>query len=130
MYMSLNNSENKISGILMNKNILRNSNYLEKLGRKSKGEATPKVGKILELCNLRKIAQLQTAENVILKLISKDVKEQKKGFKLADKIVTKYQEVMPLSHRLRQKTTIRIEDKVIKFIVVIIPNQKLILRLH
>ena len=40
--------------IIMNKNILRNSEYLEKLGRRAKGEATPKVGKILELYNLRK----------------------------------------------------------------------------
>jgi len=41
--------------IIMNKNILRNSEYLEKLGRRAKGEATPKVGKILTLYNLRKI---------------------------------------------------------------------------
>ena len=57
---------------IMSKNILRNSQYLEKLGRRAKGEATPKVGKILELYNLRKISQLQTAENAILKLISKE----------------------------------------------------------
>ena len=51
--------------IIMNKNILRNSEYLERLGRRAKGEATPKVGKILELYNLRKLSQLQTAENAI-----------------------------------------------------------------
>jgi hypothetical protein len=76
------------------------------------------VCKILELYNLRKIAQVQTAENVILKLISKDAKEQKKGFKLADKIIAKHHEVESLSHRLRQKTTVRVENQVIKNISV------------
>ena len=86
--------------IIMNKNILRNSDYLEKLGRRAKGDATPKVGKILELYNLRKISQVQTAENVILKLISKDEKEQKKGFKHANKIINKYKDVLPLKERI------------------------------
>ncbi len=104
--------------IIMSKVVLRNSDYLEKLGRRAKGDATPKVGKILELYNLRKISQVQTAENVILKLISKDEKEQKKGFKQANKIITKYHEVASLSHRLKQKTTVRIEDKVINNITV------------
>jgi hypothetical protein len=73
--------------IIMKKNILRNSEYLERLGRRAKGEATPKVGKILELYNLRKISQVQTAENVILKLVSKDEKEQKRGFKMLIKLL-------------------------------------------
>ena len=65
--------------IIMNKNILRNSEYLEKLGRRAKGEATPKVGKILTLYNLRKISQVQTADNAIKLLVSTSPKEQKKG---------------------------------------------------
>ena len=118
--MSLDYVKNKLISqpIIMSKNISGNSDFLEKLGRRAKGNATPKVGKILELYNLRKIAQVQTAENVILKLISKDVKEQQKGFKLADKIIAKHHEVEPLSHRLRQKTTIRVENQVIKNISV------------
>ena len=76
--------------IIMSKNILRNSEYLEKLGRRAKGEATPKVCKILELYNLRKIAQVQTAENVIKLLTSTNPKEQKKGFKMANKIIRYY----------------------------------------
>ena len=118
--MSLDYVKNKLISkpIIMSKNVLRNSDFLEKLGRRAKGNATPKVGKILELYNLRKIAQVQTAENVILKLISKDAKEQKKGFKLADKIIAKHHEVEPLSHRLRQKTTVRVENQVIKNISV------------
>ena len=34
--------------------------------------------------------------------------------RLADKIIDKHREVEPLSHRLRQKTTVRIENQVIK----------------
>ena len=78
-----------------------------KLARRARVEAPVKVGKIIELYNSRKIAQIQTAENVIMKLISKDPKDQKKGFTQADKIIDKYREVEPLSHRLREKTTIR-----------------------
>ena len=65
----------------MTKTRERNSNYLISLGRKAKGEATPKVGKIITLYNQSKISQLQTAENVIIKLITaKTEKEQKSAF--------------------------------------------------
>ena len=91
----------------MNRNISKSSDFLNRLGRKARGEAPVKVSKIIELYNTRKIAQIQTAENVIMKLISKDPKDQKKGFKQADKIIEKYRDVEPLSHRLREKTTVR-----------------------
>ena len=104
--------------IIMKKNVLRNSEYSERLERRAKGEATPKVGKILELYNLRKISQLQTAEHAIHQLISTNPKEVIKGMKLADKIIDKHREVEPLSHRLRQKTTVRVENQVIKYIKV------------
>ena len=93
--------------IIMNKNISKNSDYLMRLARRAKGDAPPKISKIIELYNLRKIAQIQTAENVIHKLISKDPKEQKKGFKQAAKIIDKYNVVEPLTHRLREKTALR-----------------------
>ena len=112
--MSLNYSENKISGIIMNKNILRNSQFLTQLGRKAKGEAKSKVDEIIDLYKSRKISQVQTAENAIMKLISNDSKSQESGIKLHQKIIAKHQEMPTLSHRLRQKTTLRIEDKVIK----------------
>ena len=41
--------------IIMNKNILRNSKYLESLGRRAKGDSSIKVGKIIDLYKLRKI---------------------------------------------------------------------------
>ena len=39
--------------IIMNKNISKNSDYLTKLGRRAKGEATPKVGKLIEMYNFK-----------------------------------------------------------------------------
>ena len=56
----------------------RNSNYLLSLGRRAKGEATPKVSKIITLYNQSKISQLQTAENIILKLITAKTEKQQK----------------------------------------------------
>ena len=96
-----NNSQNLFSNvIIMNKNILRNSQFLESLGRKSKGEAIPKVAKIIELYKLRKISQRETVSNVILELISKDPKEQKKGFKQADKIIEKHKRCCPIEPKI------------------------------
>ena len=70
----------------------RNSNYLLSLGRRAKGEATPKVNKIITFYNQPKISQLQTAENIIIKLITaKTEKEQKAAFKKYDKVVEKYE---------------------------------------
>ena len=109
--------------IIMNKNISKNSQYLSKLGRKATGDTTQQVGKVIELYNLRKIAQVQTAENVIIKLISKDPKLQKAGEKLYEKVVAKHHEIQPLTHRLREKTTVRNENKVIKSVEIGNPSK-------
>ena len=89
--------------IIMNTNVLTNSKYLVTLARKAKGEAPAKIGKIIELYNLRKISQVQTAENVIKQLISADPKIQQKGSQQADKVIEKHIEVQTLSHRLRER---------------------------
>ena len=58
----------------------RNTNYLSSLGRRAQGEATTaKVDKIIELYRQSKISQVQTAENIINKLIT--AKEQKSTLK-------------------------------------------------
>ena len=86
----------------------RNSNYLLSLGRRAKGEATPKVSKIITLYNQSKISQLQTAENIINKLITaKTEKEQKSAFKKYDKIVDKYKANEPLNKRLVEKKQVK-----------------------
>ena len=72
----------------MTKTRERNSNYLISLGRRAKGEATPKVNKIITLYNQSKISQLQTAENIIIKLITaKTEKQQQSAFKQYEKLV-------------------------------------------
>ena len=81
------------------------------------GEQKVKLG--LKLIGLliyksRQISQLQAAENAILSLISQEPKNLKKGIKLADKIIGKHAEVEPLSHRLKEKTTVRVEGQVVK----------------
>ena len=71
--MDLIKNDNSISKpILMNKNTSRNFKYLSQLGRNARDDAKQQVGKVLELCQSRKISQMQTAENAIMKLISKD----------------------------------------------------------
>ena len=100
--------------ILMNKQILRNFQYLQNLSRRAKGEARVKADRLIELYKSRQISQLQTAENAIFSLISQEPKNLKKGMKLADKIIGKHAEVETLSHRLREKTTVRVEGQVVK----------------
>ena len=57
------NKNNLISKpIIMNKNILTNSKYLMKLGRKGQGAAPIKIGKIIELYSLRKISSSNSRE--------------------------------------------------------------------
>ena len=92
----------------MTKTRERNFKYLLSLGRKAKGEATVKVNKIITLYNQGKISQIQTAENIIRKLITaKTEKEQKSAFKQYEKIVDKYQANEPLNKRLTDKKEMR-----------------------
>ena len=95
--------------IMMSKTRTRNTNYLSSLGRKAKGESTTaKVDKIIELYRQSKISQVQTAENIINKLVSsKTDKEQKSAFKQYEKIVDKYQANEPLNKRLTDKKEMR-----------------------
>jgi hypothetical protein len=84
------NKNNLISKpIIMNKNISKNSDFLKQLGRKATGEAKTQIDKVIELYNARKVSQVETAENVINKLINKDPKIQASGFKQAEKITEK-----------------------------------------
>jgi hypothetical protein len=111
---------------IMNKNILKHSKYLVSIGRKARGDESAKVDKIIDLYKSRKISQLQTAENIIMKLISKDQKVKASGDKLYDKSVVKHIDVEPLSHRLREKTTLRNVIKMLKLEIQPKPKQKLL----
>ena len=92
----------------MTKTRERNAAYLISLGRKAKGEATAKINKIITLYNQSKISQVQTAENIIRKLINTQTeKEQKSAFKQYEKIVEKYKANEPLNKRLTDKKEMR-----------------------
>ena len=105
--ISLKNLQNLYNNN-MTKTRERNAAYLISLGRKAKGEATPKVNKIITLYNQGKISQIQTAENIIRKLITaKTEKEQKSAFKKYDKLVDKYKANEPLNKRLTDKKEMR-----------------------
>ena len=97
-------NKNLSNNIMISKTRERKSNYLLSLGRRAKGEATPKVSKIITLYNQSKISQLQTAEKIILKLITaKTEKQQKSSFKQYDKLIEKNKDKEPLNKRLVEK---------------------------
>lgn len=72
-----------------------------RLCRKATGEAKTQIDKVIELYNARKVSQVETAENVINKLINKDPKIQASGFKQAEKIIEKHKDKAPLSKRMQ-----------------------------
>ena len=90
---------------IMNKNILRNFNYLKRIAKNAKGDAITKVDKVVEMYSSRKIAQVQTAENMIMSLLKTNTDKQQKSVNMFFyKLVEKHKEIEPLTIRLRQKT--------------------------
>ena len=70
--------------------------------------------KIIELYGSRKIAQLQTAENIIIDFLKSSTDKQTKSINSKyDKLLSKHTELEPLTHRLRLKTSLRNETVVI-----------------
>ena len=123
--MDFDKNKNLFSKLsIMNKNILRNSNYLSQLGRKGTGEAKQKIDTLVELYKLRKISQLQTAERVIKQLVNTDPKDQKKGFKKADKIIDKYKDFAPLNQRLKESRNQNKSKYIISVLLFDKPGQK------
>ena len=104
--------------ILMNKNILRNSQFLESLGKSIKGEAKAKVDKIIDLYKSRAISQRETAMNIIVKLKSTNKKEQQKAFKAYDKLIVKHGDKAPLSVRLSKN-----KSHIVNVLLYILPKQ-------
>jgi hypothetical protein len=86
----------------MNKNIKRNFDYLTRLGKNAKGEETKgKVNKLIALYGERKIAQLSTAEQMILGLLKANTPNlQKSVNKKYAKIVEKNEDNEPLAKRV------------------------------
>jgi len=88
----------------------KQTKYLEFLGRNAKGALKEKVQNIINLYSAGKITQIQTAENIIFKLTSKDGRILKAGLKQYDKKIDLYQKQEPLRERLQAKQTEKIKQ--------------------
>ena len=90
----------------MSKNIKLNLTYLKCLSKNAKGEdVKEKVKNVIDLYAARKISQVQTATNTIIKLLSETTGKRKETInKNYEKLLEQHKEVEPLGKRLRQRT--------------------------
>ena len=105
--------EIKISYNNMSKNIKRNIAYLEGFITNSKTNIKDNVKTLVQLYKDRKISNLTTAENMIIKLRTIQPSTQNKIMKQYDKMIQKYQQNEPLNVRMKVNKTINIEKKVV-----------------
>ena len=105
--------EIKISYNNMSKNIKRNIAYLEGFITNSKTSIKDNVKTLVQLYKDRKISNLTTAENMIIKLRTIQPSTQNKIMKQYDKMIQKYQQNEPLNVRMKVNKTINIEKKVV-----------------
>ena len=90
----------------MKKNIKHNIDHLKFISKNVRDkDVKQKINKIIELYATRKISQVQTATNNIMNLITNTTVKKKETLNTNyEKLIEKYKDVEPLSHRLRQKT--------------------------
>ena len=91
----------------------KHSKYLTFLGRNASTNVKDKVNNIIKLYDDGKISQLQTAENILLKLISRDGRVQTSGVKQYDKYIEKFQKQAPLKERLKATALNNIKKKIV-----------------
>ena len=72
-------AENNLSYNSMSKIRIKNTKYLNTLGRRAQGDAEAKVNEVIKLYREGKVSQISTAENMILDLIynTKNQRQQK-----------------------------------------------------
>jgi hypothetical protein len=97
----------KMSTINMNKNLRSNVKFLQGFLRTAKPEVKDKIHTLVDLYQSRKISNLTTAENMIMKLKAADPKVRdanpnstKKAYQKYDKLVAKYESLEPLNVRV------------------------------
>jgi len=88
----------------------KGTKYLTFLGRNASSNVKEKVNNIIKLYGDGKITQIQTAENILLKLTSRDGRDQKSGIKQYDKTIVNFQQQIPLNQRLEAKATEKIKQ--------------------
>ena len=71
--------ENYLSYNMISKSRLRNTKYLNTLGRNARGDAVEKVNEVIKLYRESKVSQISTTENMIIDLIynKKNQRQQK-----------------------------------------------------
>ena len=110
-----NNAENnniKISTYNMNNTIKKNVQYLEASLSYAKADVKPFIRNIIELYKDRKIANITTAENMLLQLRTIDPWTKKRTLKRYEKLVAKYEHKEPVHIRMKATREKNIEKKV------------------
>ena len=85
----------------MNNTIKNNVQYLEASLSYAKADVRPFIRNIIELYKDRKIANITTAENMLLQLRTIDPWTKKKTLKRYEKLVAKYEHKEPVHIRMR-----------------------------
>ena len=115
MKMKENNAENnhiKISTYNMNNTIKKNVQYLEASLSYAKADVKPFIRNVIELYKDRQIANITTAENMLLQLRTIDPWTKKKTLKRYEKLVAKYEHKEPVHIRMKATREKNIEKKV------------------
>ena len=103
------NSMNQINnnlGLNMSWKVKQNIDFLQRIASQAKGEEAYKLASdVVRLYKERKIAQSRTAEKVLYQLKRE---KSKLGIKHAKKLKIRYEEVKPITQRLRAKTNMKI----------------------
>ena len=108
------NAENnniKLSTYNMNNTIKKNVQYLEASLSYAKADVKPFIRNIIELYKDRKIANITTAENMILQLRTIDPWTNKTTLKRYEKLVAKYEHKEPVHIRMKATREKNIEKK-------------------
>ena len=107
------NEENNLLINNMSENINRNIAFLQGFITNSKVDIKDNVKTIVQLYKDRKISNLTTAENMIIKLRTIQPSTQKKIMKQYDKLIQKYQQNEPLNVRMKVNNATNIEKKIV-----------------
>ena len=110
-----NNAENnniKISTNNMSNTIKKNVQYLQASLSYAKADVKPFISNIIELYKDRKIANITTAENMILQLRTIDSWTKNRTLKRYEKLVAKYEHKEPVNIRMKATREKNIEKKV------------------
>ena len=106
------NNNTKKSTYNMNNTIKKNVQYLEASLSYAKADVKPFIRNIIDLYKDRKIANITTAENMLLQLRTIDPRTKNKTIKRYGKLVAKYEHKEPVHIRMKATREKNIDKKV------------------